>query len=515
MVCPTCKRVVPLEAEVCPWDGAVLDPTLPGVRAPPELQLPPALDELPHEPTSPGVFPEEARQGTEDTQKRDPIIGATLGEYLVGAPIGWGGMGSVYRALQPVIGKQVAIKVLRPEVASDPDQMRRLLDEARVVNAIQHRGIVDVFGFGKLPTGQDYMVMELLRGQPLDEVLRVKGSLSPFELVEVLEQVLGALAAAHKAGVIHRDLKPSNIFVVEEPSGDRYVKLLDFGLAKRRQVTDPGAQAQTRLSVVVGTPEYMAPEQARGEGVGPRADLYALGVIAFEALTGQLPFKGNSPMEVMFAHQEEVPPSPSLHAPGIPDELDRLVLQLLEKDPALRPSSAELARTAVGRVRRALAQASTRVAVTGERTVRPPPPVEVPAPPAADAGREARTRVAVAGAAVVLVVSTAVMVLGGGSRARGPAPLPDPNGPAPMVRPVSAEPAGTERGRERWMLQTRIDQLEGQLRAAAADGRPVNHAALLVLARLKDELALAAEPAQVNRVGEQLRAVEAELRSKP
>ncbi|MBI3180687.1 MAG: serine/threonine protein kinase [Myxococcales bacterium] len=190
----------------------------------------------------------------------DPLVGQQLGDYRVLAALGTGGMGIVYEGVQPVIGKSVAIKVLQWELAANPDEARRLLSEARVVNSIRHRGIVDIFGFGQLPDGRHYLVMELLEGSPFDKVLETNAPLDPIAALSALEEVLDALGAAHEAGVIHRDLKPSNIFLVTPPSGSAYVKLLDFGLAKQAPV---GAKLtpQTRSDLVVGTPHYMAPSR--------------------------------------------------------------------------------------------------------------------------------------------------------------------------------------------------------------------------------------------------------------
>ena len=281
----------------------------------------------------------------------DPLIGARVGEYVVEALLGRGGVGVVYVAVHPVIGKRVAIKVLQQELARDPDHMQRLAAEARAVSAIHHRGIVDIFGFGQLPDGRQYLVMELLHGRPLDLILHERAPLPAAEALEVLEEIADALHAAHRVGVIHRDLKPSNVFLAEPAHGPRYVKLLDFGLAKRA-AKPGGTTPQTRASMMVGTPEYMAPEQARGEEVGPATDLYALGVVAFEMVTGVLPFGGATPFEVAYKHVKEAPPRPSSVTPGIAPQLEAMILALLEKDPSQRPGSALELRDAFARLRR-------------------------------------------------------------------------------------------------------------------------------------------------------------------
>ncbi|NOK12551.1 serine/threonine-protein kinase [Corallococcus exercitus] len=271
--------------------------------------------------------------------KVDPLLGAQLGEFLIQERIGAGGMGVVYRAEHPIIGKQAAIKVLRAELMS-PEQEQRLVVEARSVNAIRHPGILDIFNFGTLADGRPYVVMELLQGQSLAAVLRAQGRLDVGTTVWMLEQILSPLGAAHRAGVVHRDLKPANVFMVERPDAVPTLKLVDFGIAKVLQSSEGLTLAD---GSVLGTPDFMAPEQIRGGAVGPATDLYALGIMAFQMLTGARPFQGEN-VQVMFAHVEQAPPRPSSKAEGIPPELDALVLQLLEKDPAKRPASAEVVR---------------------------------------------------------------------------------------------------------------------------------------------------------------------------
>ncbi|WP_240356814.1 serine/threonine-protein kinase [Myxococcus eversor] len=288
----------------------------------------------------------ERTPGDAETRSADSLLATQVGEYVIEERIGSGGMGVVYRATHPLIGKQVAIKVLREELVSH-QQVERLLIEARAVNAIRHAGIIDIFGFGRLPDGRPYITMELLRGESLSTRLR-QGRLDANTTRWVLDQVLSALGAAHKAGVVHRDLKPGNIFLTDALDGTPLVKLVDFGIAKLVQSHDGPT---TVHGSILGTPEYMAPEQIRGASVSPATDLYALGVIAFQMLTGELPFKGEQ-LQVLFAHVEEPPPLPSSKVPGLPPEFDTLILHLMAKDPALRPGSAEAVRQAVQRIPR-------------------------------------------------------------------------------------------------------------------------------------------------------------------
>ncbi|NOK23880.1 serine/threonine-protein kinase, partial [Corallococcus carmarthensis] len=333
LICETCGLTVPSETAVCPRDGTVV------------------LSSFHPTPPEPKVIVEHP--GNEATAITDPLIGLKLGEYELRSRIGVGGMGLVYDGIQPLIGKRVAVKVLRPELAHSSEQVARLLAEARAVNAIRHRGIIDIFGFGQLPDGRQYIVMEYLDGQPLDAILAEKGRLPVPEALSLLDEVLAGLGAAHGAGVVHRDLKPSNIFLVRQPDGSRYVKLLDFGLAKRGE-GPTGRTAQTRTDMVVGTPEYMAPEQARGQSVGPMTDLYAMGVVTFEIITGRLPFIGSSPVDLLMKHVEARPPRPSEFVPDLPPAVDAFILQMLTKDPETRPNSADALRQHLSKLRRTL-----------------------------------------------------------------------------------------------------------------------------------------------------------------
>jgi serine/threonine-protein kinase len=280
---------------------------------------------------------------TQPVQGLDPMLGRDLGEYRVLELIGEGGMGVVYRGVQPVIKKRVAIKVLKANVAGDPQHVRRLTDEAEAVNSIRHRNIIDIFSLGQLPDGRPYIVMEYLEGQPLDAYLRQAGQLPLQEALSLLIAVCGPLAAAHRANVIHRDLKPSNVFVCQTVDGEHYLKLLDFGLAKKAMNLD-GTTEQTSRAAIIGTPNYMAPEQARGELVSARTDLYALGVMAYELLTGELPYSAPGPMEVLMLHVSGPIPSVRDVVPSLPVELDELVRRMMAKAPEDRPPSVDLVR---------------------------------------------------------------------------------------------------------------------------------------------------------------------------
>ncbi len=288
----------------------------------------------------------------------DLLIGSPVGEYYVTKRLGEGGMGIVYAAEHPVIGKRVAVKVLRPQTAEIESQVQRFVAEARTVCAIGHRGIVDVFGFGTMPDGRHYLLMELLTGEPLDRYLSTHAPLPAMEAIDLLDEILDALGAAHRVGVIHRDLKPSNIFYVRPPLGQPYLKLLDFGLAKRSSVPH-GSADQTTGMYWVGTPDFMAPEQARGEPVGPYTDLYSLGIIAFQMLTGKVPFRASTAMDIVALHLRQPAPRVSSRAAGVPRQLDALVSRLLQKRPEERPASAALVRAELASIRRFLSGDAT------------------------------------------------------------------------------------------------------------------------------------------------------------
>jgi serine/threonine-protein kinase len=291
----------------------------------------------------------------------DPLIGQNINGYVVEGRLGEGGMGLVYGCLQPDIGKRAALKVLKPEVSGDPEIVSRLVAEARAVNAIRHRGIVDIFGYAKLPDGRQGIIMEFLEGRSLEDELlaeRAAHRTMPVKRVlQVADEVLNALAAAHKAGVIHRDLKPSNIFLCRGPSGDEHVKLLDFGIARM------GVVNQTKASVVLGTPSYMAPEQARGESVGPALDLYAMGIILFEMLTGRLPYVADNAVRVIYMHLEAPIPKPSSLNPALPGALDDIVTKLLAKRTHERFESAETLRKELLRMKVALSDPSAMTTI--------------------------------------------------------------------------------------------------------------------------------------------------------
>ena len=264
VTCTTCGRDLRAGLLVCPHDGTRLGPALQKKLASELLRGPSDAPTIQHD-----------HQVLDTLPSNRPLTGQKLGDYVVGTILGSGGMGEVYEGEQPVIGKKVAIKVLKESVAQDKVNVQRMLSEARAVASIRHRSICDVFNFGTLDDGRPYLVMEYLDGEPLDLILRKRLALAPLEAVELLEEICSALAAAHARNIVHRDLKPGNVFVLTDAATKtRYVKLLDFGLAKDHLKTLGGGAPATMDGFVVGTPDYIAPEQARGLQVTPKTDLY-------------------------------------------------------------------------------------------------------------------------------------------------------------------------------------------------------------------------------------------------
>ncbi len=259
--------------------------------------------------------------------------GAQVGEYRVEAKLGAGGFGTVYRAQHPVIGKTAAIKVLAREFSSKPEMVARFIDEARAVNQIRHKGIIDIFAFGSLPDGRHYFVMELLEGMSLDAYIRQKGHVPVGEAIPIMRGIARAVDAAHLAGIAHRDLKPDNVFLVIDREGDAHTKLLDFGIAKLLSER----RGRTQTGTPIGTPQYMSPEQARGVNVDTLTDVYSFGAMAYEMLTGRVPFEGVTVMDTLLKQISEEAQPPSTVCSDVSVELDAPILRMLSKDPAKRP----------------------------------------------------------------------------------------------------------------------------------------------------------------------------------
>ncbi len=267
---------------------------------------------------------------------RDLVAGQQVGEYQVVEKIGEGGFGTVFRADHPLIGKQVAIKVLGRQFSSDEEMVSRFVSEAAAVNRIRHRNIIDIFSFGQLEDGRHYYIMELLSGRPLDDYLHQSGPLPLDTAVSILRGVSRALDAAHGKGIVHRDLKPENIFLLEEDGAPPFPKLLDFGIAKLLRSEDQKGY-KTRTGVPMGTPAFMAPEQCRGKDVDHRADIYSFGIVCYQMLTGERPFDGEDFMEILMAQINDEPALPSSICPSLPSGVDDAIAWMMRKDPSQRP----------------------------------------------------------------------------------------------------------------------------------------------------------------------------------
>jgi tRNA A-37 threonylcarbamoyl transferase component Bud32 len=265
----------------------------------------------------------------------DPFIGKVIdGRYEIQARIGEGGMGVVYKARQVSIDRVVAIKMLNAQMAADPTWVQRFYNEAKACSRLQHPNTIRMFDFGQTSDGRLFMSMEFLEGSVLRQAMQQQTPFAANRVIKILIQCCASLAEAHSIGIIHRDIKPDNVFLLNMPGSPDFVKLLDFSVAKLLQ---EGDRMRTQAGVVFGTPQYMSPEQGRGLPLDARSDLYALGVLAFEMLTGRVPFHDDNPMTVLNMHlRSDVPPMPQ----SVPYSVQQVVRRALEKDPARRYQSA-------------------------------------------------------------------------------------------------------------------------------------------------------------------------------
>jgi len=275
------------------------------------------------------------------------MIGRLLGgRYRLVRRLGSGGMGTVYLCEHAVLSRRYALKVLHADRASDPEVVERFRQEARAASQIDQENVIEVLDFGEDPSGELFYVMEALDGRTLTQVMREDGPLPVERALALFEQVCKALAAAHGRGVVHRDVKPDNVLVERLDDGSERCKLIDFGISHV-----PGADRLTRDGEIIGTPEYMAPEQASGSEVDALTDVYAAGVLAYELITGTLPIVGSTAVATLVAHQTQAPEPPSARRPGVPPEVDRLLLRALAKRPGDRQPSMKALAAEVMRVR--------------------------------------------------------------------------------------------------------------------------------------------------------------------
>jgi eukaryotic-like serine/threonine-protein kinase len=323
--CPICKREMKEQLHFCPFDGS---PLIAGAKV-------------------------------------DSIIGTIIDEkYSIDEKIGEGGMGKVYKATHIHMDHIVAIKILHPHLSSDHTALERFRREARATAYIRHPNAVTVSDFGVTKdSGIAYLVMELLEGIELREKIKEKHHLDYEETFLIVQQTCGALHAAHLKGIIHRDLKPDNIWLFKGEDGLEHVKVLDFGIAKLKASSE--VSNLTQQGMIVGTPYYMSPEQCRGEELDARSDIYSMGIILYEMLTGQVPFQAPTPMGIVLKHANEAPKPPHVFREDLPAPIERVVLRALEKQKEDRQESAiQLAQE----LEAALYQAGIELKMLGTRT---------------------------------------------------------------------------------------------------------------------------------------------------
>ena len=401
--CPTCQVSYEEEIKFCPEDGTVLV-----AAGAPAGQV-------------------------------DKYIGRTVaGRWRIQEKLGEGGMGAVYRAHEAARNRMVAIKVLHEDMRHDTLLVKRFEREAKAVALLRHPHVVELYHSGVLEEGTPFMVMEFVRGQSLFELINKEKRLDERRAVHIMIQACAGIAEAHRQGIIHRDLKPENILICNKDGDPLFVKVLDFGIAKIADDETGGGTQLTRAGTVFGTPEYLSPEQAAAEPLDARSDVYALGVILYEMLVGNVPFTSHTAMRVLLMHLNETPRPPLDVVPGAcSPAVQAVILKAMSKKREQRQQSVEAL------------EEELRAAISGGKPVSRPAPVR----PAAS-GTGASPRVAT-GAAAGAGGGGAVAAGGGGAAAAAPAaagaPAPArPKTPVPLAggaaAPAAAAPGATPAG---------------------------------------------------------------------
>jgi serine/threonine protein kinase len=396
------------------------------------------------------------------------LINQTIGNYRVSRLLGEGGMGVVYLAQHPVIGRKVAIKLLHVALARDQDIVSRFFNEARAIHMIAHANIVEILDFGQTTDGQPYFIMEFLEGEALSDAV-ARGPMTPEEVEAIGTQMCKALWAAHAKGIVHRDLKPHNVQMVPRPDGAApLVKILDFGVAKILASPDGAQSVKTRTGSLMGTPLYMSPEQCKGAGtLDHRTDIYSLGVMLFEMLAGRPPFVAEGVGELFAKHMLEEPPPLTDFAPNTPPHMAAAIMKSLQKEPRDRfQSMDEFRKALVGEIKltaapvRATAVRSSSVSNT--QTLSPKTSTtlssassEIDGALGQASGRNWKVMAALGVAAAIggvalLVVPRSHDKPASLPQAALPAPAPAPVAPPPPIAPVAktvtlrfeAEPSG-------------------------------------------------------------------------
>jgi serine/threonine-protein kinase len=387
------------------------------------------------------------------------VLGTTIGNYKITAEIGQGGMGIVYLAEHPSLGRKAAVKVLHARLAAEPNTVSRFFHEARASNAIRHPNIVEAYDYGTLPDGATYIIMEYLEGESLAARLTSVGRFPLRMALDFAQQAAGALAAAHAKGIVHRDLKPDNLFVTPDPRSpsSELIKVLDFGIAKLAATVDSAFSHKTHTGALMGTPLYMSPEQCLGvKEVDRRTDIYSLGCILYEMLCGTPPFVSEGFGALVNMHINQLPDPPSQRTPNISPSVESLVLKMLAKNVDERFQSmtdvreallAEIARAPTYRPgntpgpvghhpRRHSSSATTLSAAAGVTEA------------GTGSARPGHRRALRIGAVAALLAAAAVVVVLRRGPASPPSPLPVAvtvpvaPGPAPVVAPAApAAPA--------------------------------------------------------------------------